>query len=1410
MIVPFTASRRALAAATTALLALPLLGAGAATAAPASGPLQTVIVEFDTTPTIAVAPGRGTVDAQSADRVRRARETVDGVEHGVTEAAKNARIALIHRRSYHVLLPGMAVEVPAKQVAALRRLRGVKGVYPVQTFQTRAVEGAPEGNTLQDNVPLIGAPQVWQRQDSSGRAVRGTGVKVAVIDTGVDYRHPSLGGGFGPGYKVVGGYDFVNNDADPVDDNAHGTHVAGIIAGTGAGGPMAVTGVAPDATLTAYKVLNANGNGSTENILAGIEAAVDPDNPNRADVINMSLGGYGDGTDPVGQAATRAAQAGVVVVAAAGNAGPGERSIGTPAAADGVIAVGASTSGLRLPVADLAGPNRERIQTTRNQSSANPPANPVTGDLVDLGSGTPADFAKAGDISGKVVLIAGTPFGGPDPESDPFIEAERRGALAAMGHYAGGGISFAAGELAAKASTTLGAQDDLRFDRLVVLDIYDDGQYQQLHTLLDAGRVRVTVSGEDATDQIASFSSRGPDPRWRLKPEIVAPGVEIRSSVPTSLWAPGVFRMSGTSMAAPHVAGAAALLRQLWPGAPAPRLTAALIGSAKSVASGPAVAGAGRLDVAAAADASVTADPPALSFGLADLAGGSVQANRTVTLRNDGARAQQLRLGVTAAPGSPGTAQVEPSQVTVPAGGQATVTVQITATGPDQGSGDVSGWLTVDAGAGTSDLRVPYLLAVRTPYMYVSPDPSDGHSEVFVYTVEAARVAPTVTIRSPSGQQTVVNAQADFDLWWRAPITGSEPGVYTVTAAVATAAGPTLVGRTSFEVAEQQGDSHWELVGPNSTGGKVSTTPADPNRLVVAPSYTAGIWLTTDHAHSWRYEQLTPAVAVDGQPTVLIDRTRADRMWAAVNSANTTYQGKILRTDDAGRTWQTLSFPDAHVNAFAQDPSGAALVALTGDTVQTSRDGGDTWTSTAAPWRGVSGAAFSGADLYVAAYNGVWRWPGLSGTPQLVRAASGYFTLPRALAVAGDTVAVGQYDNTVWGTTDGGTTWQRLTGLSSSLFTLSAVGDTVLADGYQETQISRDRGRTWTKVDKPVDAITYDVAQWPGDNGTLLFGMEGVGVYATDDTKTFTRIGVPGQPVNALAVTGGKLLAGTDADLYSAPLPADPTRLDWGMSGGEGQWGLSVRGLAISPSDPRTVWKLYLNAWFGIRLQRSGDAGTTWSDVVLNDLTPLGLTVHPADPQQIFISYYDPAGGGLFVSRDGGTSWQKIDHHTRYSAVAGDPHSARRLWLGDEDGLWRSDDGGATRVKVLDGPVTALSVDKQRIVAGGAQIRVSTDGGHSFTVAHQLGTGAQGLPVQVSEIVASGGDLYAGTRSYSAAGLIQGGRGVLRSTDGGRTWANISAGLPDPSVLSLAASPDGHWLYAGTRSGGVYRLPIGS
>ena len=167
------------------------------------------------------------------------------------------------------------------------------------------------------NITIINAPTGVDRR--SARAA--TGVTVAIIDTGIDYTHPALGGGFGPGFKVIGGWDFVNNDADPMDDAGHGTHVAGIVAGQSDD----FTGVAPDASLIAYKVLGANGSGSESNVIAAIERAADPNQDgntsDHVDVANLSLGGGGNPDDPGSIAIDNATAAGVTFAIAAGNTG---------------------------------------------------------------------------------------------------------------------------------------------------------------------------------------------------------------------------------------------------------------------------------------------------------------------------------------------------------------------------------------------------------------------------------------------------------------------------------------------------------------------------------------------------------------------------------------------------------------------------------------------------------------------------------------------------------------------------------------------------------------------------------------------------------------------------------------------------------------------------------------------------------------------------------------------------------------------------------------------------------------------------------------------------------------------------------------------------------------------------------
>lgn len=161
-------------------------------------------------------------------------------------------------------------------------------------------------------------------------------VVVAVIDTGIDANHVDLDGG-----KVIGWKDFVANQSTPYDDNGHGTHVAGTIAGEGDGNPD-YEGVAKGAALVGLKVLDGNGSGSNSNVALAVDWCITNKDTYGIDIINLSLGtdGSSNGTDAVSLACNKAMQNGITVVVAAGNAGPGKYTIGSPAAATDVITVG--------------------------------------------------------------------------------------------------------------------------------------------------------------------------------------------------------------------------------------------------------------------------------------------------------------------------------------------------------------------------------------------------------------------------------------------------------------------------------------------------------------------------------------------------------------------------------------------------------------------------------------------------------------------------------------------------------------------------------------------------------------------------------------------------------------------------------------------------------------------------------------------------------------------------------------------------------------------------------------------------------------------------------------------------------------------------------------------------------------
>lgn len=280
-------------------------------------------------------------------------------EKSIAEARESTADTIAILQEYTTVFNGIALDITDTQAQKIKTESPyVKSIEPNYQVKT----------TLSESVPLIHANEVWQLQDASQNNITGQGIKIGIMDTGVDYTHPDLGGCFGNNCKVTGGYDFVNKDADPKDDNGHGTHVAATAAGNGV-----LKGVAPDAKIVVYKVLDYDGYGFGSNILAGIERSMDPNQDgnltDHLDVINLSLGGGGTPDGSLARAIDNAALAGVVAAISAGNSGPTDTTIGAPGVARGAITVGAVDKSKKIaqfssigPVPQLLGSNYELLK----------------------------------------------------------------------------------------------------------------------------------------------------------------------------------------------------------------------------------------------------------------------------------------------------------------------------------------------------------------------------------------------------------------------------------------------------------------------------------------------------------------------------------------------------------------------------------------------------------------------------------------------------------------------------------------------------------------------------------------------------------------------------------------------------------------------------------------------------------------------------------------------------------------------------------------------------------------------------------------------------------------------------------------------------------------------------------------
>ncbi|CAH1201109.1 S8 family serine peptidase [Paenibacillus sp. JJ-223] len=321
------------------------------------GQTTKVIVELSDKP-VAVAQGEATLSGRSftssmeTNAVARVEQQQQTFVHNLTKNNISHEVV----ENYEYALNGIALEVKGNQLGQLIRMPGVVSVYP-DTEISLAPENEEVNPYMKDSAPFIGAPEVWEL------GYTGEGVKVGVIDTGIDYEHPNLK----DAYK--GGWDFVDNDDDPYETTheewkgsgqpefnengsayytSHGTHVAGTIAAREAG-DFGVKGVAPEAEIYAYRVLGPYGSGQTSWVLGGIDRSVE----DNMDIINLSLGNKSNDPSYVTSVALNNAMlAGVTSVVASGNDGPNRYTLGSPGASAMAITVGNSTGPSQTIAAD--------------------------------------------------------------------------------------------------------------------------------------------------------------------------------------------------------------------------------------------------------------------------------------------------------------------------------------------------------------------------------------------------------------------------------------------------------------------------------------------------------------------------------------------------------------------------------------------------------------------------------------------------------------------------------------------------------------------------------------------------------------------------------------------------------------------------------------------------------------------------------------------------------------------------------------------------------------------------------------------------------------------------------------------------------------------------------------------------
>jgi len=632
---------------------------------------------------------------------------LESKQQALLKPLANLKARIIYR--VQQVYNGIALNIEEKELATVAKLPGVKAIQPLPTYYPSDLNSAS----------LIGASTVW---NNSGLNFHGEGIKIGIIDSGIDYKHANFGGNgtdIFPTTKVISGTDFVGDaydgtnipapDDDPLDciANGHGTHVAGIAAGQGVDlsgnpytGPYNSTldpanfrigpGIAPQADLYALRVFGCSG--GSQLIVPAIEWAV----ANNLDVINLSLGsGFGADTDATAVAANNAASAGVIVVAASGNSGDTFYATSSPGSADRAISVASSVdAGSVSSKFVIVSPGGIAGQYVATEALFGPDlaiSGPLTATVGFAATNpkacAPFSSSEAALVNGNIALVerGGCSF------KQKVVYAQSAGASGVLVYndQPGDPITMFDDETVSTPILIPSMMTDLATGNLIKANL---GGAVVKVTLTAQFRNTLTINNAQV-DTLSSFSSRGPRRGDSyLKPDLTAPGDTVYSTKVGSV--NQGLSLSGTSMASPQVAGAAALLKQANPGWSVEEVKASLMNTAthdlltspgSSTKYGVSRIGAGRLDLVNATGSKVLAfngdnsGRVSLSYGAPEITSITI-LTRTIRLVNKGISDQNYNVAYTALTDAPGvTVTPSSSTVTVPASGSVTITVQLTA-----------------------------------------------------------------------------------------------------------------------------------------------------------------------------------------------------------------------------------------------------------------------------------------------------------------------------------------------------------------------------------------------------------------------------------------------------------------------------------------------------------------------------------------------------------------------------------------------------------------------------------------------------------------------------------------------------------------------------------------------------------